>query len=120
MRKVVGIMFAIGLLAIGGLTLAACGGDDSTTATAEDTAATTTTEGDAAGGAAPDDVYTACTAALAGTPAEATAETVCGKARDVFQKCIDKAATLDGGAKDVALQACQNAADQTIERISGQ
>lgn len=92
---------------------------------AEDTNATTTTEGadttvtstegDAGEGASPEAVYEACTGAISGTPAEAA----CGQARDAFQKCIDTAATLDGDAKDQALQACHDAADQAIAQLSG-
>lgn len=120
------ILFVIGLLSIGALAVAGCGDDDSTsdtTATVESTEATTdatVTEGDAAGGASPDDVYSDCTAAAEGTPAESTAETACGQARDAFQECIDQAATLDGDAKEQALAACQSAADQAIEQLSGQ
>lgn len=114
-------MFVVGLLAIGGLAVAGCGGDDSTDATATTaTTDTAVTEGDAAEGASPDDVYNDCTAAIEGTPAEATGEAACGQARDALQKCIDKAATLDGDAKEQALQLCQAAADQAIEQLSGQ
>ncbi|KAA0273207.1 MAG: hypothetical protein EDQ89_05625 [Acidobacteria bacterium] len=128
-----GIMIVIGLLAFGGIAAAGCGGDDSTshtTLSAEDTDATTTTEGadttvtstegDAGEGASPEAVYEACTGAISGTPAEAAGEAACGQARDAFQKCIDTAATLDGDAKDQALQACHDAADQAIAQLSGQ
>lgn len=120
MRKNLIATLLIGLLALGALAVAGCGDDDSTATDSAGTIATTPVEGDAAGGASPDDVYNDCTAAVAGTPAESTGETACGQARDVFQKCIDTAAQLDGDAKEQALAACQSAADQTIERLSGQ
>jgi len=132
MRRNVGIMFVVGLLAIGGLVVAGCGDDDSTegtTVSVEDTDAATTTEGtetsvttegDAAEGASPDAVYSSCTDAIAGTPAESAGQAGCEQARDAFQKCIDTAATLDGDAKEQALQACRDAADQAIEQLSGE
>jgi len=124
-------LFVAGMLAIGGLAAAGCGSDDSTdstTVSVEGTDAATTTagtdttvtEGDAAEGASPEDVYNNCTAAIKGTPAESTGEAACGQARDAFQKCIDTAAQLDGDAKEQALQACQSAADQAVEALSGQ
>lgn len=121
MRREAVTMFVVGLLAIGGLAVAGCGGDDSTDATATTaTTDTSVTEGDAAGGASPDDVYNECTAAIEGTPAEATGEAACGQARDALQQCIDQAATLDGDAKEQALKLCEAAADQAIEQLSGQ
>jgi hypothetical protein len=105
-------VLAVGLLAAG------CGGDDETTTvpaatTTEDE--TTTSEDSGSEGSTPDDVYGACIDAVEGTPAEASGQQFCEQARNAFEQCQAQAEDLpSGSARDTAIQACQDAADQTV------
>jgi hypothetical protein len=115
-------VLAVGLLAAG------CGGDDDETTAATDTAATTTTEDatttedeatasedSGSDGATPDDVYDACIDAVEGTPAESSGQQFCEQARNAFEQCQAQAEDLPSGSgRDTAIQACQDAADQTV------
>jgi hypothetical protein len=104
-------LFALAaLIAVGLLT--GCGGDDnsSSTAASSDTSSTSsTTEG-----STPDDVYNACIDAISGTAAEDSAKPACEQARNAFEQCMTQAQNIGGSAGDTAVQACQDAADQTV------
>ena len=104
----------IALLAIGLLALAGCGGGDDTTTTAGGDTATEASEG-----ATPDHVYQACLDALEGTAAEGASESACAQTRDAFEQCTTQASNApEGTARDAALQACQDAADQATEGLN--
>lgn len=95
----------IALLAVGLLGLAGCGGDDTTT--------------EATGGATPDDVYQACLDALEGTAAEGGAQNACAQTRDAFEECTTQASNApEGTARDAALDACQEAADEATAALN--
>jgi hypothetical protein len=112
-------------LVVCGLIAAGCGSDDSSTSTAAAPTDTSTTSGDStssdtsttsdSGGATPDDVYNACIDAIKGTPAESAGQTACEQARSAFEQCAQQADSIsDDSAHDLAVQACQDAADQTV------
>lgn len=114
-----------------GLIAAGCGDDEDTSSstvateessTTEDstTEATTTEEGDDSGSTAstPDDVYNACIDVIKGTPAEAAGQSACEQARDAFEQCAQQADAIgDDSARDLAVQACQDAADQSVAAL---
>ncbi len=55
---------------------------------------------------------------IKGTPAEAAGETACAQARDAFEQCTTQAESApEGNARDLAIQACQNAADQATQAL---
>ncbi len=93
------------------------------TSTTEDSTSTETTStssddsGSSSGSATPESIYSACVDKLAGTPAEGTAQTLCGNARDAFQQCLDKGGSVSGAAGDKIVASCQKAADQTLQAI---
>ena len=93
--------------------------EDSTTedATAEET---TTEESDDSEStdSSPDDVYNACIDVIEGTAAEAAGQSACEQARDAFEQCAQQADAIgDDSARDLAVQACQNAADQSVAAL---
>lgn len=91
-------LFALAaLIAVGLLT--GCGGDDNS-ASVE--------------GSTPDDVYNACIDAISGTAAEDSAKPACEQTRNAFEQCTTQAQNIGGSAGDTAVQACQDAADQTV------
>ena len=51
---------------------------------------------------------------IEGTPAEAQAEAACEQARTAFEQCAEQAESLEDAARDTAVAACQDAADQAI------
>jgi hypothetical protein len=116
----------LGALLACGLIAAGCGSDSSTSTVAAptDTSSTTsdsstTSSGDtsttSSNGSTPDDVYNACIDAIKGTPAESAGQTACEQARSAFEQCAQQADSIsDNNAHDLAVQACQDAADQTV------
>ena len=53
-----------------------------------------------------------------GTPAESAGQTACEQARDAFEQCTQQAeATPEGEGRDVAIAACQTAAEQATEAL---
>ena len=119
----------IALLAVG-LIAAGCGDDDDEGSTDEPAAteeATDTggTESDAAeteeaseGGSTPDDVLAACEDAIAGTPGEQAGQAGCEAAANAFETCLTESEDLpDEAAKETALAACQDAADQAVAAL---
>ena len=56
---------------------------------------------------------------ISGTAAEAAGETACAQARDAFEQCASQAESLpeDNSARETAIKACQDAADQTIKGL---
>jgi hypothetical protein len=124
MRNVKWMILLAAVLACG-LIAAGCGGSDSTTSsTAADTStgATTgdssTTETTSGGGATADDVYNACLDVIKGTAAETAGQTACAQARDAFEQCASQAeSTPEGSGRDLAIQACQDAADQATQAL---
>lgn len=117
-------LLACGLIAIG------CGDDDESTtdepATTEssDTGSEdsdsedTESEPTESEGSTPDDVLAACQDAIAGTPAEGAGEASCQAAADAFEQCLTQAEDIsDDSARETALNACQDAADQTVDAL---
>ena len=52
---------------------------------------------------------------IKGTPAEAAGQTACEQARSAFEQCQKQAQAIgDSSAQNTAVQACQDAADQTV------
>ena len=101
------------LIAVGLLT--GCGGDDNSSSTAaSDTSSTSSTTSASTEGSTPDDVYNACIDAISGTAAEDSAKPACEQARNAFEQCTTQAQSIGGSAGDTAVQACQDAADQTV------
>ncbi len=104
MRTSKWLILLVGLLACG-LIAAGCGDDDddelvdrddggehrAEDTTREDTSSEDT--GDTSDNESIDSesFYNACTDTAAGTPAEATAESVCGQARDALEQCANQA-----------------------------
>ena len=55
---------------------------------------------------------------IEGTPAESAGQTACEQARDAFEQCATQAeATPEGEGRDLAIQACQAAAEQATEAL---
>ena len=111
------------LALVGGALVAGCGGgsDTSTSApatTATGSAATTTdstTTTEASGDATPEDVYNACLDALEDVGNEQVVQQGCANARDAFEQCSTQASNApEGSAREAALKACQDAANQTV------
>jgi hypothetical protein len=129
MRNAKWIVALVALMAMG-LIAAGCGDDDDTTA-ASDTSATesstsaesttsdeSTTSEDSGGDATSDDVLQACEDVIKGTPAESAGETACQQAADAFDQCQQQAeATPEGDSRDLAIQACQDAANQAVDAL---
>jgi hypothetical protein len=119
-QKVVAALAAI--LALGLIAAGCGGGDDTSTVTAgssdtTSTAESSTTSTTSSSGATPEDVYNECLNVIKGTSAEATGQTACQQARDAFEQCAQQAQSLSGSAQDTAVQACQSAADQTVDAL---
>jgi hypothetical protein len=118
-------------LVIAGL-VAGCGGGDGTTAapvtsgsdtSASDTASTTTTSTstEASGDATPDDVYNACLDALNNVGSEQFVQQGCANVRDAFEQCMTQASNApEGSVREQALQACQDAANKTVDGLEAQ
>lgn len=102
------------------------GGSDTTAATsASDTAATattsTSTSTEASGDATPDDVYNACLDALKSVGSQDFVQQSCGNVRDAFEQCMTQASNApEGSVRDQALQACQDAANKTVDGLEAQ
>ena len=92
-------LLACGLIAVG------CGDDD------DDSSSDTAVDADA--------FLAECEDAVAGTPAEETAATVCQQAADALESCGEQAEAA-GGDDDVvaqAVEACQATADAAVEQL---
>lgn len=119
----------LGVLA-SGLIAAGCGDDEeassdapATEATSEDTgsdteATTDETSSDDSGSVDSEGVYTACTDAIAGTPAEDAGQTACEQARDAFEQCASSSESVPDDQAEAALKVCQDAADQAIQALT--
>jgi hypothetical protein len=118
---------ALAALLACGLIAAGCGSDDETTSStaASDTSteattdeSTTTSDTSDSDLATPDDVYNACLDVIKGTAAESAGETACAQARDAFEQCTQQAeAQPEGEGRDLAIGACQQAAEQATEAL---
>jgi hypothetical protein len=100
--------------------VAGCGGGDSTSTPASTEATTptsTSTSEEASGQATPDDVYNACLDAIEGTAAEQAGQAGCAQARDAFEQCTTAAENASGSAREVALKACQDAANKATQAL---
>jgi hypothetical protein len=63
-------------------------------------------------------VLTACEEAIAGTPAEDVGQAGCEQAAEAFETCLTEAEGVDeDSARETALAACQDAADQAVEAL---
>jgi hypothetical protein len=104
--------------------IAGCGGGDGgTSATSADETTTVsvpaTTSSTVAGQASPDDVFQACLGALKGNVPDSAAQNACSQVRDAFQQCATAAANApEGSARDTAMKACQQAADQATSKLN--
>ncbi len=127
MRNAKWLIAVVALMACG-LIAAGCGDDDETTSAADtateatDTTADETTSEDTdtsdSDFATPDDVYNACIDVIEGTAAESAGQTACEQARDAFEQCAQQAeSTPEGEGRDLAIQACQTAAEQATEAL---
>lgn len=110
----------IGLLAVG-LLAAGCGGDDDETTSSESSTPTEmtneTTEA-TADGASAEDVYNACVDAVEGAGVEDQVMPQCEQARDAFEECANQAGNAGNDqAAELALQICQQAADQAVKSL---
>jgi hypothetical protein len=114
-------------LVTAGLIAGCGGGDDSTTApaatgaesTSTDSTSTTSSTEASSTDASPDDVYNACVDALEGVASESTAQSSCGQVRDAFEQCATQAENApEGSARDAAIKACQDAANQTVDSLN--
>lgn len=106
--------------------VAGCGGGGSSSTSAPATTATgsastsssstteaTTTE--ASGDSTPEDVYNACIDALSDVGNDQVVQQGCSQARDAFEQCSTQASNApEGSAREAALEACQDAANQTV------
>jgi hypothetical protein len=101
--------------------VAGCGGGGDSTApattpsvaTAPSLSTSTTTE--ASGNATPDDVYNACLDALKDVSNQQVVQQGCANARDAFEQCATQASNApEGSARDTALEACQEVANETV------
>jgi hypothetical protein len=119
-------LIALSAVMASGLIAAGCGDDDEsttaveTTTAAEETTAEDTTaseDSDDSSGSTPDDVYNACIGVIEGTPAEAAGQTACEQARDAFEQCLTQAEATPEEGRDLAIQACQDAADQATQAL---
>ncbi len=68
-----------------------------------------------AGGASASDVYNACIDAIGGN---AAGKPGCVAAKNAFTQCSQQAAGFTGSAKTTALNACQDAAEQTVAALN--
>ena len=60
----------------------------------------------------------ACEDVIAGTPGEEAGQAGCEAAADAFEQCLAQSENVDDeAAKETALQACQDAADQAVEAL---
>jgi len=127
MRNGKWLVLMVAVLATG-LIAAGCGDDEepaSTPATTEEatTSEDATTEEDSGDDtestdSSPDDVYNACIDVIEGTAAESAGQSACEQARDAFEQCAQQADAIDdGSARDLAVQACQDAADQSVAAL---
>jgi pectate lyase len=104
----------------GGDTTAATSASD-TAATATTSTTTTSTTTQASGDATPDDVYNACLDALKNVGSQDFVQQGCGSVRDAFEQCMTQASNApEGSARDQALQACQDAANKTVDGLQAQ
>ena len=127
MRNAKWIVALVALMAMG-LIAAGCGDDDDSTS-ADSTATEATSSEDTTAGdttsdtsdsdlASPDDVYNACLDVIKGTAAESAGQTACQQARDAFEQCTQQAEdTPEGEGRDLAISACQQAAEQATEAL---
>jgi hypothetical protein len=94
---------------VGAVVGVGCGGEETTTVTEEPTVEV----------AAPEEFYESCVEVVKGTPVEAAGEKTCEQARDVLEQCQAQAEKVpEGAARDTAITACADAADQTIEQLA--
>ena len=127
MRNAKWVIALVALMAMG-LIAAGCGDDDDTTSagdtaveetTADETSSEDTTSDTSDSDlATADDVYNACLDVIEGTAAESAGQTACEQARDAFEQCTTQAeATPEGEGRDLAISACQQAAEQATEAL---
>lgn len=116
------MLLATGLIAVG------CGDDDedepTTDAPATEAEAPESDSGseesESSEGSTPADVQAACEDAIAGTPGEEAGQSACEAAADAFEQCATQAESVpeDNGARETAVKACQDAADQTVDALN--
>lgn len=102
--------------------LVGCGGSSGTASTDLSTTtatvtASTTTSTSTTGEASADDVYRACLDALSAV-SQRKAESACAQVRDTFEQCTTAASNApEGSARDTAVKACRQAADQATSQL---
>lgn len=135
MRITKWLVLLVAVLGVG-LIAAGCGDDDESTTevtatTEEDGDVTATTEESTSEDTSSEETdvadnesidsetfYNACIDTASGTPAEATAEQVCGQARDALEQCATTAeASGDDSVAESAIKLCQDAADQAVSQL---
>lgn len=113
------VLLSACLALMAAVLVAGCGGGGSTTSAAgsvstSDSGTTTELSGDAT----PDDVYNACTDALKDVENQQIVQQGCSQARDAFQQCATAASNApEGSARDTAIKACQDAANQAVSQL---
>ncbi len=124
MRNCQWLLAGLALVAAG--LIAGCGGSSSSSTGAvtgtvsgpNGSATVTGTTTSASGQATPTDVYNACLDAVKGTAAESAGQQACARARDAFEQCTTQASNQpEGAARNTALKACQEAANQATAAL---
>ena len=117
-------MLALAALLACGLIAVGCGDDEDEPSSSSDTPAAESSDSSespddtSAEGSTPEDVLAACEDALEGTGAEEAGQAGCQAAADAFEQCLSQAEALDDDeAKETALTACQDGADQAVEAL---
>lgn len=126
MRNSKWILALVGLLACG-LISVGCGDDDesgsdepaaSEESSSDSSSEDTSSDDSGAEGSTPDDVLAACEDVIEGTPGEEAGQAGCEAAADAFEQCLTQSEAVDDdAARETALQACQDAADQAVDAL---
>lgn len=114
-------LLACGLIAVG------CGDDDEDSSSDEpateessssDDTASEESDDSSSEGNTPDDVLAACEEVIEGTPGAEAGQAGCEAAADAFEQCLTQAEDVDDdSARETALKACQDAADQAVAAL---
>jgi hypothetical protein len=110
-------LLACGLIAVG------CGDDDEDSGSSDEPATeessdSSSDDSSSTEGSTPDDVLAACEEVIEGTAAETAGQAGCQAAADAFEQCLTQSEDIDDeAARETALTACQDAADQAVAAL---
>jgi len=116
-------MLALIALLACGLIAAGCGDDDEDSSSSDEPATEESSDSgsddsSSTEGSTPDDVLAACEEVIEGTAAEDAGQAGCQAAADAFEQCLAQAEDIgNDGARETALGACQDAADQAVAAL---